>query len=508
MSRIYIARKGFRQVPGPRGLPILGNLYQLSIRPQHELTAWAREYGELFQIKLGLTTWIYVNSPEAAREIMDKQSAHTSSRLPTPVASDLIGGDMRFVLMPDNKKWSFWRRTTHRLLTPSMCLGYLANQELEAKQLVYDCLTDNKNETEFYSHARRFATSIIMATTYGWRLPTAHGHDIEKIYQILHELSDSTVPGTYIADAAPFLAKLPPSLQWWRKDGLKHLDYQIEVWMGYWRRLQKRAQLGVSPNCFGTQLISSSPLTELEQGFLAGSLVEAGAETTSTTINSCLRYLANNPHAQAAAHAELDAVIGRKRSPTFADQGSLAYIEACHRETSRLRPPSNNGVLHYTTKDLEYKGFYIPKGVVVAMNQYAMYYDPVRYPDPEQFRPERFLRQAGPSHDSGAPRWSYDAEAGDLPDRWVFGAGRRLCPGMHFAVNSLYIGLAKILWAFEIKRLLDENGCEIQLDVSDEGGYMDGRFTVPKPYRLRFVPRSKEIEEIIRREWAEADKGE
>jgi cytochrome P450 len=96
------------------------------------------------------------------------------------VASDLIGGDMRFVLMADNPKWSFWRRSTHRLLTPSVCLGYLENQELEAKQLAYDYLTDNKNETEFYSHTRRFATSIIMATTYGWRLPTAVSVDLAK----------------------------------------------------------------------------------------------------------------------------------------------------------------------------------------------------------------------------------------------------------------------------------------------------------------------------------------
>ncbi|KAI0551784.1 O-methylsterigmatocystin oxidoreductase [Xylaria curta] len=506
-SEVNRIRKGLRRVPGPWGLPIVGNLLQLSKRPQNELGNWALKYGELFQIKLGLTTWVYVNSPEAAREIMDKQSAHTSSRLPSPVANDLVGGDMRFVLMPDNPKWSFWRRTTQRLLTPSVCMTYLENQNLEAKQLVYDYLTDNKNQSEFYSHTRRFATSIIMATTYGWRLPTAHGEDIKQIYHILHALSEDSVPGAHIADALPFLARLPPALQWWRRKGLEHFQYQVDAWMGYWKRLQKRVETEESPHCFGKQLIAESPLNELEQGFLAGSLVEAGAETTSTTINSCLRYLANNPEAQAAAHAELDAVVGRERSPTWADQGSLPYIEACHRETSRLRPPSNNGVLHYTTKDLEYKGFHIPKGVVVAMNQYHMYYDPERYPDPEQFRPERFLRTAGPKHVGGAPQWSYNAEAGDLPDRWVFGAGRRLCPGMHFAVNSLYIGLAKILWAFEIKRPVDENGKEIELDVSDEG-YMDGRFTVPKPYRLRFIPRSPEIEKIVRRDWAEADKGD
>lgn len=119
-------------------------------------------------------------------------------------------------------------------------------------------------------------------------------------------------------------------------------------------------------------------------------MVEAGAETTSTTLNSCFKYLAVNPTAQARAHWELDKVVGRSRMPDFSDQEKLPYIDACFRETSRLRPPSTNGVLHYTTADLSYKGYHIPKGTVVAMNQYAMYYNSIRYKDPERLVPSDF----------------------------------------------------------------------------------------------------------------------
>ena len=198
-----------------------------------------------------------------------------------------------------------------------------------------------------------------------------------------------------------------------------------------------------------------------------------------------------NPEAQTCAHEELDRVVGSSRAPDFSDQGRLPYIEACFRETSRLRPPSNNGVLHYTTADLCYKDFFIPKDTVVAMNQYALYYDPARYEDPERFRPQRFLH----SHVSATS----DNKC-ELPDRWVFGAGRRLCPGMHFAVNSMYIALAKILWAFEIRKPLDDFGREIELDVSYEA-YEDGRFTVPRMYRLRFLCRRPETEAIVQRDW-------
>ena len=163
--------QGLRRVPGPKGHTIFGNSAQLSARPQREFQHWARTYGELFQIRLGLTKWIYVNSVEATRELFDKQSALTASRPPTPVASDLIGGDMRFVLMADNAKWKYLRSCTHKLLTPSKSMTYMPNQEIEAKQLAYDILFNNNDQAQFYTHVRRFATSVIMMTTYGWRLP-------------------------------------------------------------------------------------------------------------------------------------------------------------------------------------------------------------------------------------------------------------------------------------------------------------------------------------------------
>lgn len=491
--------KGLRRVPGPRGYPIIGNIPQLSDRPQQQLKAWARTYGELFQLRLGLNNWIYLNSPQATREILDKQSHLTSSRIPAPVASDIIGGDMRFVLMPDTQRWKDLRGPVHKMLTPSKSKLYMPSQDLEAKQFTYDLLVDNKNETEFYTHTRRFATSIIMAATYGWRLPESNGAGIQEIYDILHELSESMVPGTWIADTAPFLARLPKCLQWWRKEALEHFNYQTKVWMRYWKQMEMEIEEGTLPDCFGKHLLDKTKrgkgLTELENVFLAGSMVEAGAETTSTTLNSCFRYLAVNPDVQARAHAEIDVVIGRSRMPDFLDQPNLPYIEACFRETSRLRPPSNNGVLHYTTANLSYKGFHIPRGTMVVMNQYAMYYDPTRYEDPERFLPDRFLDKVENENDENY-----------LPDRWVFGAGRRLCPGMHFAVNSMYIALARVLWAFEIRPPLDECGKEIELDVGDYA-YKDGRFTVPKPCRLRFLPRGPDVEDIVCREWRLAGEG-
>lgn len=88
--------KGLRAVPGPKPAPIVGNLLQIPSPPQRQLEKWAWEYGELYKLRPGWEEWIYANSPESVKDIFDKQSQHTSSRMPSPVLSDALSGGMRF----------------------------------------------------------------------------------------------------------------------------------------------------------------------------------------------------------------------------------------------------------------------------------------------------------------------------------------------------------------------------------------------------------------------------
>ena len=67
-------------------------------------------------------------------------------------------------------------------------------------------------------------------------------------------------------------------------------------------------------------------------------MIEAGSETTSSSLNSCMKYLAANPHVQQRAHEEIASIIGDSRSPTFDDEASLPYIRAIVREILRMRP--------------------------------------------------------------------------------------------------------------------------------------------------------------------------
>ncbi|KAJ9483385.1 hypothetical protein VN97_g10023 [Penicillium thymicola] len=490
-----------RPPKGLRDVPDAGDTSRLGVHPQRQLQKWAREHGELFRIRLGREQWIYINSPAAVKEIFDKQSHHSSSRAASPVVSDILSGGMRFLLMPYTPHWRKLRAIVHKLLTPKSSNTFIPSQEFEAKQLLWDILTDNENQENFYMHIRRYTTSVVMTSTYGRRIPVWDCEDIREIYGLMDEFSKAVTPGKYMAETLPVLTKLPAWMQWWRKEALRSFNRQAAIWMKYWTGLMTQMDQGQAPECFVKQFIETdyekNNISELQASFVAGTMIEAGSETTSSALNSCVKYFAAYPEAQIKAFEEIQRVVGEDRIPTFKDEPDLPYIRACVKEVLRIRPVTSIGSPHYTTADIVYKAYFIPANTVVSINQYALHFDPNRYENPDDFIPDRYLNH---SLKAGAYAAHPDPYARDHFD---FGAGRRICPGMHLAENSLFITIACIIWAFEVLPPM-ENGKVGTVDVSD-AAYEDGANTLPKSSKLRFVPRSPATESTLRKEWARAE---
>lgn len=496
---------GLRDAPGPSGaLPIIGHAHLLGAKPHRQVQRWAEQYGEVFKARLGWHDWYMLCSPEAVKEILDRQSAHTSSRTPLPAASDALSGGLRFLFMEYGPQWRKSRAVSHRLLTPAASAMFTPSQEWEAQMLLADVLKaadESKNgDDSAYKAVRRYTTSVIMTSTYGRRIPEWECDEVREIYNIMNDFSIVATPGAYLADAIPLLGKLPPQLQWWRKPLKPLFERQANFWMKLWTSLRTQMETGQAPECFVKQLIDSGyekqGISELQAAFLAGSLIEAGSETTSAGINIALLYLSAYPEARAKAYEELLRVVGTSRSPTFEDENDLPYIRAIAKETMRIRPVTNIGTPHYTTAPVTYKDIYIPANSVVAIQQYAIHYDPTLFPDPERFNPDRYL---------SFPEKSgfYSAGSADKRDHWNFGAGRRICSGLHLAENSMFIVLAKLLWAFDILPPLDADGKEVDVDLSDEA-FEEGGNTVPKPYRVRWRVRGDNVRRTIEREVEEA----
>jgi cytochrome P450 len=172
-----------------------------------------------------------------------------------------------------------------------------------------------------------------------------------------------------------------------------------------------------------------------------------------------------HPEFQKRAQAELDAVVGRSRMPTFSDASNLPYIQALVKETLRWRPVISLGVPHNTTEDDWYEGMFIPKGTMCLVNLWQCHHDPAFYgDDAASFNPERFLdAHTGSGIVPGPPETRDEGHT-------TYGFGRRACVGKQLANDSLFITIATILWAVSLERVRNDSGEEVPLDTD---GFID-----------------------------------
>ncbi|PHH90751.1 hypothetical protein CDD83_2747 [Cordyceps sp. RAO-2017] len=228
---------------------------------------------------------------------------------------------------------------------------------------------------------------------------------------------------------------------------------------------------------------------------MSGSLLQAGSETTAAILIGFFQAMLLFPDVAKRAQAEIDGVCG-DRLPDLNDVPDLPYIRSCMKESMRWMPATALGVPHAVMQDDEYCGYRIPKGATVILNVWAIHNDPKRHPEPRKYDPERWT---GDDQNSAQAAANPDVAR---RDHFVFGAGRRICQGMHIADRSLFLAMSRTLWAFDLAPAVDDTtGREVLPDADD---LVDGLFICPRPFQARIVPRSASKAAQVREEWAKA----
>lgn len=155
---------------------------------------------------------------------------------------------------------------------------------------------------------------------------------------------------------------------------------------------------------------------------------------------------------------------------------------------------------HTTDKMAEdwINGYKIPKNSVIFINSWGLHHDDQRFPNPDEFDPD---------HYNGVTALASELAQSVNPDdrdHYAYGSGRRLCPGIHLAERNLFLGIAKLLWAFDFAPGKDGNGKAILPDTDPTTGYSEGFLVCAKPYALEIKVRSEKRQETILREFADA----
>ncbi|RYP88811.1 hypothetical protein DL769_000225 [Monosporascus sp. CRB-8-3] len=421
------------------------NLHQVRREKVHlQFQKWAEEYGPVYSLILGTKVLVVLSSDQAIKDLLDKRSGIYSSR-PEMYLGSMVGGGFRMLLMEYGETWRRIRKIVQNSLNIKAARTYVPYQDLENKAMLVGFL---EQPPLFIDHIRRYTNSLTTQMMFGFRTTSLDDPKLKQLYHGFEEFGK--VMGAETAALPCFCVDL----------------------------VRAQEQEGFSDEM---------------AAYVSGSLLEAGSDTTSATLIGFVQALLCFPEVVKLGQAELDSVCGN-RLPDLNDLPNLPYIRGCMKESLRWMPTVPLGVNHAVIRDDEYMGYKIPKGAGVMCNVWAIGHDPKRHSDPRRFDPARW------AHDSQT-----SAEAANNPDaskrdHFVFGAGRRLCQGMHIADRSLFLAISRLLWAFDFRRPVDKTtGQEI---VPDTEELTEGLFMAPKPFRAHIVPRSEYKAQRVREEWS------
>ncbi|EXJ75912.1 uncharacterized protein A1O5_00420 [Cladophialophora psammophila CBS 110553] len=486
--------------PGPPSLPVIGNLHQFPLKkPFIKFHEWSKQYGPVVGLKLGPQNVVVLNNYRSVKELLDKRGAIYSSRPDSYVGNELLcPNETHILLVPYGQGWRALRKAVQTLLNVTAVDGLLPVQEAEASQTAYELMTTPE---KCFTHIRRYSTAVILASVFGQRGASYEAPKVQALYHAQEQFTEILAPGaTPPVDPFPFLRYMPTFLAPYKRWAANIRQEQRTLYSGLLNETKARTRKQDKIPCFMDKLLEGKEKSGLDDEqivYTGGILMEAGSDTTSSTLHSFVLAMIKYPEVLRKAQKELDEVCGPSKSPGSQDIRNLPYMQAVMTETLRWRPVAPGGVPHMLIQDDIYEGYFLPKGTIVFANTWSIHQDTSEYDRPEEFIPERFLNDKfgskgnnpNPQDDESNRRVTYS-----------FGAGRRVCPGQRLAENSLMINMSKMAWAFDIKA--DQNAPPLDLDV--ETGYSDGFVFGPNPFSASFSIRSEQHQETILKEYEEA----
>ncbi|RDL41436.1 Uncharacterized protein BP5553_01415 [Venustampulla echinocandica] len=485
LDYIRVLRLRRSMPPGPFPWPLVGNHYQIRLpRPWYYMDELSKQYDSpLITLWRGHQPMVIFHDAWSISEVLDKRAAIYSSRPQMVMLGDSRNASAHDqAVLPYGDVWRQHRRMMHNAVGMQAVRAHRPFQDNEVKVMIRDLL---QTPEQFVKAIERYSVSVVSCIGFGRRVDQSDD-SVAQMALTFMEGVDLVIPGLFLMESIPFLLQLPrfiyPLASKVVNNGRKIVNFFTSV--------SHEGATASQPN-FSQLLVKekeAGKLNDEEIAFLTGNLIGGGVDTTASTTITFIFAMCIFKDVQRKAREELDRVVGSDRMPDWSDESRLPYIQAIVSESLRWRTVTIlGGIPHAPIQDDVYENYLIPKGTWIAGNVWSIHRNPKDFPDPDVFRPERFLDEARP----------FPSKKGHS----AFGWGRRQCSGQPLAEQGLFLTMARLLWAFEIKPALDENGNEEQLDVFAFGTSENMR---PLPFKARFLPRSDQHRDIVLRDGAEA----
>jgi len=451
-------------LPGPRGLPLLGMLHRWRVSRAHLLLEqWAREHGSLYRLRLGPQTLVVLSQADAMMNVLrDRPQGFRRHFAVRPIFREM-GLDGLFSAEGDD--WRRQRPLVMRALDPEHLRRFFpvivtATERLRARWMV-SAVTGTPVDAR--ADLTRYTVDVTCSLAFGTDVATLTRDDPDPLQRDLDRI---------FTGIAHRINSLLPTWRWWRTPADRRIERSLRAagsavhgFIALARaQMQANPALRREPANLLHALLAANEEQRLSDDELHGNvmtLLLAGEDTTSNTIAWALHLLSQHPDVLRAARAEaLDALNsqpgGSAQSTVLADfdsTRSLPLIEGIVLEALRLKPvaPLN---MFTALRDTELMGTRIPARTLVCILKRPPATDPAAFPDPQAFRPQRWL--AGEAAASGAGSGASSAGSSDSVGGGArrafmpFGGGPRFCPGRYLAILEAKMVLTTTLACFDL----------------------------------------------------------
>ncbi|EPS66184.1 hypothetical protein M569_08596 [Genlisea aurea] len=429
--------------PGPKGLPILGDLLSIGNRPYESLAKMANKYGPLMTVNFGMVKIVVVSSSEMAEEMLLKHDEALSGR---PALEAVVAEEDYLLSMAwSSGQSSIWKKlrkiTNTELFTPRRLDSFQSIREETMRKMINkvdESMQQGESGVQLARLVFNSILSILSNTLFSRDMFDDTTEELKDLIKNLIEL----VSKPNVADYIPFLKPFDPQgISARLKVLYKRIKSVLEDIIT--KRVEsRRGGSSARKGDFLDLLLDyseehgSGELSDRNIRVLLMDLIMGGTHTTTVLIEWTMAELLRNPPALAELKRQLSLVSPPGKLLTEKETFQVPYLLAIVKETLRLHPVAPFLMPHLAEEGVVIDGYTIPKGTQVLINAWNMFRDPRHWEDPSTFKPERFMEQ--------------DIALQGKDFRYIpFGFGRRVCPGSNLAVRVVFLLVANLVHSFE-----------------------------------------------------------
>jgi cytochrome P450 family 2 subfamily K len=456
LVRIFVrlSRSNLNLPPGPKALPLIGNLHQFRRPPFLTYDKYAREYGKLYYFLLGKRAIIVISSLEYMKTLLSKDSF---TGRPSTIIDEYFNRNSGVAFI-DGQKWKFHRRLSLQILRDfgmgkSISESIIDQEARELCQYLDQKIASKNNLIETSPIFSCCTMNVISLFTFGER-PGYQNKEFNKFMDTIHLIVNQSV----ILNALPVLfpvLKIFGSLFIDRKlmelmtishdFVIRKLDQHRQrtssvieptnfVEAYYLAREKHEKNMGIEST---NQLFNEWQFVRLGVEFYA-----AGMDTSSTTLCWATLLLALHDSVREKMTHEIHDIIGQDKIVAMEDRKNFQYSLAVIDEIMRYSSIVPNAIFHKTLEDCEIDGYDIPKKTWTVPCLYSLHHDPDIWEKPNEFHPQHFLSEDGTKY---RPREHLNP----------FGIGKRSCLGESLARIEIFVFIMTLVQRYRFHVYFD-----------------------------------------------------